>query len=91
MLHKIKSLIKNIYAFDNAFGFYCPDCAEVYKTPTAFVHMMWDEKHKCFKKYIQCDECLRTTPAYKNRYEMIDQWREQWEIIQGSDCMLNNI
>ena len=53
--------------------------------------MMWDEKHKCFKKYIQCDECLRTTPAFKNRYEMIDQWGEQWEIIQGSDCMLNNI
>lgn len=91
MLHKIKSLIKSIYAFDNAFGFYCPDCAEVYKTPTAFVHMMWDEKHKCFKKYIRCDECLRTTPAYKNRYEMIDQWEEQCEIIQGSDCMLNNI
>ena len=91
MLHKIKSLIKIIYTFDNAFGFYCPDCAEVYKTPTAFVYMMWDEKHKCFKKYIRCDECLRTTPAYKNRYEMIDQWEEQWEIIQGSDCMLNNI
>ena len=47
MLHKIKSLIKNV--FDNAFGFYCPDCAEVCKTPTAFVHMMWDEKYKCFK------------------------------------------
>jgi hypothetical protein len=50
---------------------------------------MWDEKQKCFKKYIQCDECLRTTPAYKNKVEAVEQWGDQWEIVQGSECMLN--
>ena len=91
MLHKIKAFIRNIFSSDIIFGFYCPNCEKDFESPTAWFHKMWDEKYKCFKKYIQCDECLRTTPAYKNKYEVIDQWGEQWEIIQGSDCMLNNI
>ena len=85
MLHKIKTFIRNTCVFDNFYGFYCPDCAEVYQKPTAYVRRMRDEKQKCFKKYIQCDECLRTTPAYKDKNEAA----EQWEIVQGSDCMLN--
>lgn len=89
MLHKIKSFIRNTCIFDNFYGFYCPDCAEVYQKPTAYVRRMWDEKQKCFKKYIKCDECLRTTPAYKNKVEAVEQWCDQWEIVQGSECMLN--
>ena len=91
MLHKIKTFIRNIFSSDNLFGFYCPNCEKDFESPTAWFHKMWDEKHRCYKKYIKCDSCSRTTPAYKNKYEVIDQWREQWEIIQGSDCMLNNI
>ena len=91
MLHKVKSLIRNSCVFDNLYGFYCPDCAEAYQKPTAFVRRMWDEKQKCFKKYIQCDGCLRTTPAYKYKVKAVEQWGDQWEIIQGSECMLNNI
>lgn len=89
MLHKIKAFIRNTCIFDNLYGFYCPDCAEAYQKPTAFVRRMWDEKQKCFKKYIQCDKCLRTTPAYKDKVKAVEQWGDQWEIIQGSDCMLN--
>ena len=89
MLHKIKLFIRNTCVFDNLYGFYCPDCAEVYQKPTAFVRRMWDEKQKCFKKYIQCDECLRTTPAYKDKIKAVEQWGDQWEIVQGSNCMLN--
>ena len=46
-------------------------------------------RNRNVSKYIQCDECLRTTPAYKDKNEAAEQWADQWEIVQGSDCMLN--
>jgi hypothetical protein len=34
---------------------------------------------------------LRTTPAYKNKVEAVEQWGDQWEIVQGSEGILNKI
>lgn len=89
MLHRIKSLIRNIFVFDNLFGFYCPNCEKIHHNTTAWFHRMWDEKQRCYKKYIKCDTCFRTTPAYKNKVEAVNQWEDQWEIVQDQDDTLN--
>lgn len=89
MLHKIKTFIRNIFSSDNLFGFYCPNCEKDFESPTAWFHKMWDEKHRCYKKYIKCDSCSRTTPAYKNKVDAVRQWEDQWEIAQDPDDMLN--
>ena len=57
MLHKIKTFIRSIFSSDNLFGFYCPNCEKDFESPTAWFHKMWDEKHRCYKKYIKCDSC----------------------------------
>lgn len=84
MLHNIKQLFKSSCIFDNLYGFYCPDCAAVYEKPTAWVYRMWDEKQHKFKKYIQCEECLRTTPAFENKHDAVLQWGDQWEMVNGT-------
>lgn len=89
MLHKIKTFIRNIFSSDNLFGFYCPNCEKKFQSPTAWFHKMWDEKQRCYKKYIKCDTCSRTTPAYKNKVEAVSQWEDQWEIAQDTDDILN--
>lgn len=78
MLHKIKTFIRSIFSSDNLFGFYCPNCEKDFESPTAWFHKMWDEKYRCYKKYIKCDTCSRTTPAYKNKVEAVRQWEDQW-------------
>lgn len=84
MLRKLKLFFKSGVVFDNIYGFNCPECSNWSDVPTAWMYRMWDEKEKKFKKYIQCETCARTTPAYENAKEATEQWDDQWEIINGT-------
>lgn len=73
----------------NAFGFHCPDCTNVglCEKPTAFVHRVWDEQYKVYKKYVRCNDCFRTTPAYSNVEDAVDNWKYQWALKEDKILM----
>ena len=79
MFKKLKAFFKSLIELASYHSL-CPDCYGEVVGCTAFAHTCWDEKHM---KYIKCDSCLRTTPMYVNLKDAINQWEDQWDIVQS--------
>lgn len=63
---------------DNIYGYQCPNCMKIFQHTTVTVNILWDEKYKVYKKYIKCNECLLTTPAFVSLEEVKDNWEYYW-------------
>ena len=83
MFKKLKSLFKSLIEVASYHSWMCPDCYNETVDCTAFTHVRWESRSKCFMKYIKCDSCSRTTPVYANLKDAIDQWEDQWDIVQS--------
>ena len=86
---RIKGFFKNPVILDNAYGYCCPNCSKIYDIPTAFVHRTFDETCHCYKKYIKCNDCGRTTPAYSNIKDVMENWDNQF-ILEEDRILLEN-
>lgn len=78
MLKRLISYLKCINLMDNIYGYRCPNCMKTFQHTTATVNILWDEKYKVYKKYIKCNECLLTTPAFVSLEEAKDNWEYYW-------------
>ena len=83
MFKKLKAFFKSLINLASYHSWMCPDCYGEVVGCTAFIHVCWDKRSKKFMKYIKCDSCSRTTPMYVNLKDAIDQWEDQWEIVQS--------
>lgn len=82
-LAKLKKSFKSFMKVVIYNSWMCPDCLDEYGCCTAFTRVRWDKRSKSFKKYIKCENCSRTTPMYDNLEDAVDQWNDQWEIVQS--------
>ncbi len=87
---RVKGFFKNMQISDNAFGYCCPTCSSVWPDrPSAFVHRIFDENYHCYKKYIKCEDCGRTSPAYENIADAVSNWDDQF-ILEEDLILLEN-
>lgn len=87
---RIKGFFKNTVMLDNAYGYYCPSCSKTeLDKPTAFVQRMFDEKYHCYKKFIKCDSCGITTPAYEKLDDAVDSWANLL-VLEEDRLLLEN-
>lgn len=82
-LAKLKKSFKSLMKIVIYNSWMCPDCYDEVVECTAFTRLHWDKRSKSFKKYIKCENCSRTTPMYDRLEDAVEQWNDQWKIVQS--------
>lgn len=62
----------------NSCGYFCPNCANTYTSPTIYAHILYDEKYHKFKLYAKCNKCYNVTPAFDEISKVIDTIEDLW-------------
>lgn len=62
----------------NILGYYCPTCSLTLNYITAFMNCVYNPYTKNYGKYIKCEECGKTTPAFDNIKQTEENWSDQW-------------
>lgn len=83
MFKKLKASLNSLIELAAYHSWVCPDCYDEVVECTAFTHVRWEKRSKSFMKYIKCENCSRTTPMYVNLKDAVDQWNDQWKIVQN--------
>lgn len=79
-MNKIKTYFHSLkeVAKVNVNGYYCPDCAIIFNSPTIFGHVIYNKIYHIYNVYLKCDKCGNVTPAYKDVKNAIDNIEDRW-------------
>lgn len=68
--------LKTVVKVNSSGGFECPSCSLSGAQAPAKLYLMNDKIFKKYKFYIKCKWCKRTTPAFENLKNVVDNWED---------------